>query len=68
MLNAVSKEIAGSLLYLDTAQVVWTDLHERFHQNNAPRIFQIKQQLNSLSQGSFDINSYYAKLKTLWMN
>ncbi|KAJ4705228.1 Retrovirus-related Pol polyprotein from transposon TNT 1-94 [Melia azedarach] len=45
LLNIVSKEIADSLLYLDSAHAVWSDLHDRFHQSNAPRIFQIKQQL-----------------------
>ncbi|XP_024023054.1 uncharacterized protein LOC112092088 [Morus notabilis] len=43
LLNAVSKEIADSLLYLDSAHAVWTDLQERFRQSNAPRVFQIKQ-------------------------
>ena len=66
LLNAVSKDIADSLLYLDTARAVWIDLHERFHQSNAPRIFQIKQQLHGLSQGSLDVNSYYTRLKILW--
>lgn len=66
LLNAVSKEIADSLLYLDTAQAVWTDLYERFHQSNAPRIFQIKTQLNGLSQGSLDLNTYFTRLKILW--
>ena len=31
LLNAVSKEIADSLLYLDSAQAVWSDLHDQFH-------------------------------------
>ena len=66
LLNAVSKEIADSLLYLDTAHAVWTDLHDRFHQSNAPRIFQIKQQLTGLTQGSFDVNTYFTRLKILW--
>ena len=39
LLNVVSKEIVDGLLYLDTAQSVWSDLHDRFHQSNAPRIF-----------------------------
>ena len=42
LLNVVSEDIADNLLYLDTAHVVWSDLYERFHQSNAPRIFQIK--------------------------
>ena len=36
LLNAVSKEITDSLLYLDSAQAVWSDLHDRFCQSNAP--------------------------------
>ncbi|KAA8517802.1 hypothetical protein F0562_015276 [Nyssa sinensis] len=48
LLNVVSKEIADSLLYLNSTHAVWTDLHDRFRQSNAPRIFQIKQQLQVL--------------------
>ena len=39
LLNAVSKEIADSLLYHDSAQAVWEDLAARFQERNAPRIF-----------------------------
>lgn len=28
LLNAVTKGIAGSLLYMDTTQAVWTKLHD----------------------------------------
>ena len=66
VLNAVSKEIADSLLYLDIAQAVWSDLHDCFRQSNALRVCQIKQQLHGLSQGSLDLNTYYTRLKTLW--
>ena len=66
LLNSVSKEIADSLLYIDTAQAIWSDLYDRFHQSNAPRIFQIKKQIHDLNQGSLDINTYYTRLKILW--
>ena len=36
LINAVSKEIDDSILYLNTAQAVWSDLDDRFHQSNAP--------------------------------
>ncbi|KAL5578248.1 hypothetical protein UlMin_019947 [Ulmus minor] len=45
---------------------MWTNLHERFHQSNGPRIFQLKQQLHALVQGYNDVSSYFTKLKTLW--
>lgn len=41
LLNALSKEIASSILYIDTAEEMWNDLNERFAQSNQPRIFQI---------------------------
>ncbi|XP_024022817.1 uncharacterized protein LOC112092002 [Morus notabilis] len=66
LLNSVTKEIADSLLYLESARDVWNDLYERFHQSNVPRIFQIKMLLLGLSQGSLDVHNYYTKLKILW--
>ncbi|XP_073315835.1 uncharacterized protein [Primulina huaijiensis] len=66
ILNSVSREIADSLMYIPTASEIWIDLRDRFHQSNAPRIFQIKKLLTGLHQGSMDINAYYTKLRTLW--
>ncbi|KAL5572020.1 hypothetical protein UlMin_021617 [Ulmus minor] len=66
ILNAVSKDIADSIMYVNNACDMWTDLHERFHQSNGPRIFQLKQQIHALVQGSNDVSSYFTKLKTLW--
>ncbi len=66
LLNSISKYIAESLLYLDTAVEVWKDLHDHFHQSNGPRIFQIKQKMLGLSRGSSDVNTYYTRLKIHW--
>ncbi|XP_073024419.1 uncharacterized protein [Primulina eburnea] len=66
ILNSVSREIADSLLYISTAYEIWNDLRDRFHQSNAPRVFQIKKLLTGLHQGSMDISSYYTKMRTLW--
>ncbi|XP_073022626.1 uncharacterized protein [Primulina eburnea] len=66
LLNSVSREISDSLLYIPTASEIWIDLRDRFHQSNAPRIFQLKKLLTGLHQGSMDINAYYTKLRTLW--
>ncbi|KAL5543805.1 hypothetical protein UlMin_007589 [Ulmus minor] len=66
IINVVSREIADSLLYLDSAFDIWRDLNDRFNQGNGPRIFQIKKQLSALNQGSLDVNSYFTKLKILW--
>ncbi|KAL5557872.1 hypothetical protein UlMin_034083 [Ulmus minor] len=66
IINAVTREIADSILYLDSAYEIWRDLHDRFSQGNGPRIFQIKKQLSDLCQGSLDVSSYFTKLKILW--
>ncbi|XP_075491465.1 uncharacterized protein LOC142529734 [Primulina tabacum] len=66
ILNSVSREIADSLMYIATAHEIWIDLRDRFHQSNAPRIFQIKKLLNGLQQGSMDISGYYTRMRTLW--
>ncbi|KAL5561318.1 hypothetical protein UlMin_031065 [Ulmus minor] len=45
---------------------MWNDLYDRFHQGNSPRVFQIKQLLSNLIQGSSDVSGYFTKLRTLW--
>ncbi|XP_061340934.1 uncharacterized protein LOC133287358 [Gastrolobium bilobum] len=66
IINSVTNEIADSLLYFTNAFDVWSDLKTRFSQAHGPRIFQLKQMISSLFQGSLDVNNYYTKLKSLW--
>ncbi|KAL5575800.1 hypothetical protein UlMin_017499 [Ulmus minor] len=65
LLHFVSKEIVESIMYLDNGVDIWNDLFDRFHQGNSPRVFQIKQMLNNLTQGSNDVSSYFTRIKTL---
>jgi hypothetical protein len=66
ILNSVSKDIAASVIYLNTAEEIWLDLKERFSQKNGPRIYQIQKSISSLSQENLTISTYYTKLKALW--
>ncbi|KZV34540.1 hypothetical protein F511_28631 [Dorcoceras hygrometricum] len=66
ILNSVTRDIADSLMYMPTAREMWIDLHDRFHESNAPHVYQIKKMLNGLQQGAMDISSYYTKLRILW--
>ncbi|XP_021894978.1 uncharacterized protein LOC110812498 [Carica papaya] len=34
--------------------------------SNAPRIYQLKQSMNNLVQGSLSINAYYTRMKIIW--
>ena len=66
ILKSIYREIANSLLYIDTVFKIWNDLHERFHQSNVTQVFQIKKHLIALCQESLDVNTYYTCFKILW--
>ncbi|XP_019085460.1 PREDICTED: uncharacterized protein LOC109126393 [Camelina sativa] len=66
LINSVSKKIGASLLYIPTAEGIWKSIITRFKQDNAPRVYEIEQQLSLLQQGSMDVTSYYTALVTLW--
>jgi len=66
ILNSLHKDISGSILYCNTAAEMWTELAERFGQSNKAKLFQVKKELSGISQGDFDIASYYTRAKRLW--
>jgi hypothetical protein len=66
LLNSVSKEIASSVIYANTAQEMWEDLKERFAQGNGPRVFEIQNAISSLTQDQSNVSAYFTKLKSLW--
>ncbi|XP_061957900.1 uncharacterized protein LOC133679348 [Populus nigra] len=66
IINTVIPEISDSVIYYSTAQEVWEDLHDRFSQSNAPRIFEIQRDIACLRQDQLSISAYYTKLKGMW--
>ena len=66
LLNSVSKEIAASVVYADSAAAIWKDIQDRFSQSNGPRIFELQKSLVGLSQGSLSVSQYFTKLKIIW--
>ncbi|KAL0789969.1 hypothetical protein Bca101_006215 [Brassica carinata] len=66
LMNSVSKKIGQSLLFLSTAELIWKNILSRFKQDDAPRVYEIEQQLSLLQQGSMDVSTYYTALVTLW--
>ncbi|KAG7554761.1 Retrotransposon gag domain [Arabidopsis suecica] len=66
LMNSVSKKIGQSLLFISTAEGIWKSLISRFKQDDAPRVYEIEQRLNTIQQGSLDVSSYYTELVTLW--
>ncbi|XP_062149799.1 uncharacterized protein LOC133858355 [Alnus glutinosa] len=66
ILNSVSKDIATSVIYINSAEEMWTDLKDRFSQKNGPRIFQLQKAISSHSQQNVFVSEYYTRLKGLW--
>ncbi|XP_047942849.1 uncharacterized protein LOC125189631 [Salvia hispanica] len=64
--NSVSPQICSSVMYLDDAYSIWSDLNDRFSTGDSARIYQLKQQLMSLSQGTSDVNGYFTNLRIVW--
>ena len=64
--NSVSAEICSSIMYIDDAYAIWSDLKERFSTGDSARIYQLRQQLMFLSQGSADVSGYFTNLRSVW--
>ncbi|XP_070020471.1 uncharacterized protein LOC142180947 [Nicotiana tabacum] len=64
--NLLSPAIRKSVLYCQLAKDVWMDLEDRYGQPSEIRIYQVKKELASISQGAMSIPEYYAKIKSVW--
>lgn len=65
LLNSLSKEISGSVIYSKTARDLWADLEARFGQTNGAELYHLQKELSDLVQGSSDIARYFTKFKRL---
>ncbi|KAM6574178.1 hypothetical protein CsatA_022505 [Cannabis sativa] len=66
ILHSVSPEIKSSIMYLETAAAMWTELNNRFNQGNGPRIFELNESLIYLHQGEDSVSTYFTKLTAIW--
>jgi hypothetical protein len=66
IINSVSKEIAASVISVDSAETMWNDIRDRFSQQNGPQIFQIQKAISAMSQENQSVSSYFTSLKGLW--
>jgi mannose/fructose/N-acetylgalactosamine-specific phosphotransferase system component IIB len=66
IINYVSKDIIVSIICVDTDKVMWTNLKDRYSQQNGPRIFQIQKSISDLRQEKLSASNYFTILKRLW--
>lgn len=48
LLNSLSKEIAESVIYSQTAAKLWDELEERYGQADGTKLFQLQRELNNM--------------------
>lgn len=66
LLNSLLKKIAESVLFLQTAFEIWNELNQRYEQSNGALLYQIQQQIFSISQGFENFSLYFTKLTKVW--
>ncbi|XP_075081948.1 uncharacterized protein LOC142166463 [Nicotiana tabacum] len=66
LLNSLSNEIAESVLYLQSANDLWSDLEDRFGQTIGAKLFQPQKELSVVIQGNTSISTYFTKIKSIW--
>ncbi|XP_075107201.1 uncharacterized protein LOC142180160 [Nicotiana tabacum] len=64
--NSFSREISTSVLGYDTDRKIWLDINERFGQSYGSKFIQIQRKIDTISQGTSDIASYFTRLRNLW--
>lgn len=64
--NSITFSLRSSVAFVDDAFEIWTQLPDRFAQQNGPRIYELKKALSNLTQGEDIVSTYYGRLKTLW--
>ncbi|XP_057953986.1 uncharacterized protein LOC131148283 [Malania oleifera] len=63
--NSMSVDIKCSTLYAETTHQLWVELEHHLAQQNAPRIYEIKQGIAALMRQQDSVSCYFSKLKTL---
>jgi len=66
LLNSLSREIAESVIYSQTAEDLWNELEQRYRQTDGAKMFQLQRELNNISQGTNDVAGYFNRLKKIW--
>lgn len=64
--RSISGNIAQSILWIDNAHTVWTNISTRFSQGGLFKVFVLQDDLTNLTQGTLDVSTYFTKLTFLW--
>ncbi|KAH9608882.1 hypothetical protein KSS87_011783 [Heliosperma pusillum] len=63
--NVIDPKLHPSIAFESTVAEVWAKLKDRYSVGNAPRVHQLKGELQDFKQGRLTVVEYYTKLKTI---
>lgn len=66
LLNSVSDSIKNSILYVQNACDMWSQLKKRFSVSNGSRKYKVNREIHELRQNSESVNEYHTNMKSLW--
>ncbi|XP_019447246.1 PREDICTED: uncharacterized protein LOC109350467 [Lupinus angustifolius] len=64
--HSIQPSIIQSVLWLETTQEIWVDLHQRYHQGDMFRISELIGEIHSIKQGNLSIAAFFNQMKGLW--
>ncbi|XP_019236900.1 PREDICTED: uncharacterized protein LOC109217124 [Nicotiana attenuata] len=64
--NSLDQDIRETVMYTESAERLWNEIEKRFGQASGIKIYQIRKEISSVSQGTSSISSYFNRIKKLW--
>ncbi|XP_074270757.1 uncharacterized protein LOC141594652 [Silene latifolia] len=64
--NVIDPKLHPSITFSQPIADVWEELRGRYSAGNAPRVHQLKNELNECKQGGDSVVEYYTRLETIW--
>ncbi|XP_074282696.1 uncharacterized protein LOC141607234 [Silene latifolia] len=64
--NVIDEKLHPSITFSGPVNEIWEELRTRYSPGNAPRVHQLKQDLNECKQGKDSVVEYYTRLITIW--
>lgn len=49
ILNSVSADIRSSIVYMNSAHLIWKDLETRYSQSNLPKLFNLRKEISQIT-------------------
>ncbi|XP_074271410.1 uncharacterized protein LOC141595345 [Silene latifolia] len=64
--NVIDPRLHASISFSQPIEEIWKELSDRYSSVNAPRVHQLKSELNECKQGGDSVVEYYTRLKMIW--